>query len=125
MESNPNVEKINYRDIGVRIKECRIQFGMTQEKLAELANISIQHMSNIEHGATKLSLPTIIALANALAVSVDRLVAGSIHTAVGKECLSADFNRLIEDCTAEEAYFLYELVKSAKAVLRTNRGVLK
>lgn len=42
------VMEINYKDIGVRVKQERINKNITQEKLAEISGISVTHMSNIE-----------------------------------------------------------------------------
>ena len=50
------VMEINYKDIGVRVKQERINKNITQEKLAELSGVSVTHMSNIENANTKLSL---------------------------------------------------------------------
>ena len=58
--------ELDYRAIGKRIKIARIKADLTQEALAEKASLSTTHMSNIETGNSKLSLPTIVSLANAL-----------------------------------------------------------
>lgn len=67
--------ELDYRSIGRRIKIARIKADLTQEALAERVPLSTTHMSNIETGSSKLSLPTIVALANALSVSVDEFYA--------------------------------------------------
>lgn len=51
--------ELDYRAIGKRIKIARIKADLTQEALAEKASLSTTHMSNIETGNSKLSLPTI------------------------------------------------------------------
>lgn len=66
--------ELDYKAIGKRIKIARIQVDLTQEKLAEYVNLSPSHMSNIETGTTKVSLTTIVNIANALSVSVDERV---------------------------------------------------
>lgn len=66
--------ELDYRAIGKRIKIARIKADLTQEALAEKASLSTTHMSNIETGNSKLSLPTIVSLANALSVSVDEFL---------------------------------------------------
>lgn len=66
--------ELDYRAIGKRIKIARIKSDMNQEKLAELVGVSPTHMSNIETGTTRVSLQTIVRLANALSVSVDDLL---------------------------------------------------
>ena len=65
---------IDYDAIGLRIKIARIKAKITQESLAKQIALSPTHVSNIETGNTKLSLPTMINIANVLAVSVDDLL---------------------------------------------------
>ena len=50
----------DYTLIGKRIKEHLIALKLTQEWLAESADVGIQRMSKIENGHTKLSLPCLI-----------------------------------------------------------------
>ena len=66
--------EIDYKAIGQRIKIARIKKGITQESVANIINMTPSHMSNVETGKTKVSLPTLIAIANALSVSVDTLL---------------------------------------------------
>lgn len=70
--------ELDYKAIGKRIKIARIQVDLTQEKLAEYVNLSPSHMSNIETGTTKVSLTTIVNIANALSVSVDDLLCDNV-----------------------------------------------
>ena len=49
--------ELDYKEIGKRVKIARIRADLTQEALAEKAGLSITHMSNIENGHSKLSLP--------------------------------------------------------------------
>ena len=58
--------EVDYKAIGQRIKIARIKKGVTQETVADLIDITPAHMSNVETGKTKVSLPTLIAIANVL-----------------------------------------------------------
>ena len=69
---------LDYKSIGKRIKTARVQMDITQEKLAEMVNLSTSHLSNIETGTTRVSLPTIVNLANSLHVSVDYILADNV-----------------------------------------------
>jgi len=89
---------------------------MTQEKLAELTDLSVPHISNIENGKTKLSLPALVAIANALESSLDALVHDSLK--VTQEAFDKDFKDLLEDCSMKEKGFIYNLAKEAKNGLR-------
>lgn len=55
--------EIDYAEIGRNIREHRRRCGMKQKELAELINVSDQHISHIENGYTKLSLVTLVAIA--------------------------------------------------------------
>ena len=88
--------ELDYKAIGKRIKIARIQVDLTQEKLAEYVNLSPSHMSNIETGTTKVSLTTIVNIANALSVSVDDLLCDNVIHA--KPQFENDIKLLLDDC---------------------------
>ena len=106
----------NYADIGQRIKKFRQKQDMPQEHLAELAEVSVSHMSHIETGQTKLSLPAIIRVANALNVSADELLCGNLMQ--GKTVMQNEFADLMSDCSPAEAAYILGLLKFAKKGLR-------
>ena len=64
---------VDYKDMGKRIREIRESKHMTQAALSELAGIEPSNLSHIERAATKVSLPTLMNIANALEVSYERL----------------------------------------------------
>ena len=107
---------VDYKDMGKRIREFRESKHMTQAALAELAGIEPSNLSHIERAATKLSLPTLMNIANALEVSLDELVCGSLikseHIAVRQ------LNELLSDCTPDELQAVIEMVKVTKRILR-------
>ena len=69
---------IDYVIIGTRIREIRKNKKMTQATLAELSGVEPSNISHIERAATKLSLPTLVSIANALNVTLDELVYGNL-----------------------------------------------
>ena len=110
------MKHVNYEHIGNRIRTFRQTLGISQERLAELADISAPHMSHIETGRTKLSLPTLVRVANALNVSVDELLCGSLTQ--GKALMQNEFSDLLSDCTVEEIGFILSIVKALKKALQ-------
>ena len=60
--------------VGQRIKVIREREHMTQEYLAELVDVSPNHISVIERGVKIPRLDTFVAIANALDVSADELL---------------------------------------------------
>jgi DNA-binding XRE family transcriptional regulator len=61
------------RKFGKRVRYLRRDRDMTQEQLAELADLSVNFISQIERGYSSPSLETIIKFANALEVDVGEL----------------------------------------------------
>lgn len=111
--------EVNYEVIGNRIKEVRTAKGWTQAKLAEESGVEPSYISHIERAVTKLSLPTLICIANALGASLDELVytniAKSAHISVGM------IEKLLADCTPEEISAIAEVIKTTKSVLRAKK----
>lgn len=103
-------------NIGKRIREKRKAKNLTQETLAEKANVGTTHISHIETGCTKLSLKTFISIANALDVSADELLCDCINQS--SEIYRNELSLLTKDCSDKEIRFIYDLVKSTLNSLR-------
>ncbi len=110
---------IDYAVIGNRIRAARKGKGLTQELLAERAGVEPSNISHIERAATKVSLPTLIRIANALEKTLDELVYGNLiksaHVSVG------EMDALLADCSPDEIRALTEVVKTTKTVLRAQK----
>lgn len=61
--------------LGRKLRALRNAFGMTQEQLAEGADISLKHLGEIERGRGNPTLTTLEALAKALHVTPSDLIA--------------------------------------------------
>lgn len=111
--------EIDYKAIGQRVKIARIKKGTTQEAIADIIDVTPAHMSNIETGKTKVSLPTLIAIANALSVSVDTLLCDNVLTS--KVIFEGEAKEVFKDCDEYEIRLLVDLLKSAKEAIRKDR----
>jgi len=60
--------------LGVRISQLRLEAGMTQSKLAEKSNLSIDSISRIERGDRAPSLESLEKIAEALGVDPAELL---------------------------------------------------
>lgn len=69
-----NIE-LDFKIIGSRIQKRRNEKKMTQAELAELIDTNQKHLSRIEGGYHRCTLDIIVAIAKALDVSVDYLIA--------------------------------------------------
>ena len=103
--------EINYLKLGDRIRFYRTKLGFSQEKLAELVNLSNVRISNIENGNANPTIEAIVNIAMTLKVTPDQLLVDSIPQNKN------DLNSLLLDCTPEEVSILVENFRSLKKVL--------
>lgn len=107
--------EIDYKLIGKRIREERISQNLSQQTLAEIANLSPTNISHIERGATKLSLPSLISIANALAVSTDFLLCDSLIDA--DSVYINEITDLLVDCDSRDLRLVSDIIKTVKESL--------
>ena len=113
--------EIDYQAIGIRIRRFRKEKGLTQQMLAERSKQEPSNISHIERGATKLGLPTIVNIANALGVSVDDLLCDSLAKSDG--VFEREAAELLSDCTHWERKIITETMRSLKENLRKTKQI--
>ena len=101
--------------IGKRIKIARVQAELSQEALAEKADLSPTHMSNIENANTKLSLPVLVDLAAVLEVRVDDLLYD--NSPMKRNASIEAIIEMLDTCTTPQIKVIEDLVKAAKISL--------
>lgn len=109
---------IDYKAIGKNIRVARIKAGLTQEQLAEKTSLSTTHISNIETGNTKLSLPSIVTMSNVLSVSLDELLYCNVFHS--KVIYDKRAKEIFDDCNELESRLLIEILESTKSALRND-----
>ena len=108
--------ELDYISIGNRIRELRTVRGWTQAILAEKSGVEPSNISHIERAATKLSLPTLVSIANALGATLDEIAYGSL--AKSAHISAKMINDILSDCSPDELKSLAEVIRTTKLVLR-------
>lgn len=84
--------------ITMRMKALRKNQNMTQEQVADKANISLDHYGNIERNVCGFTLSTLIAISKALGTTLSYLM-------FGKQSQNDDeIHRLIKTFSIENSY---------------------
>ncbi len=95
------------RKMGARILSRRKELGLTQEKAAEKAGLTIQTISSAERGAKALRPENIVRISEVLQVTPDYLLLGTeVHDSLGS--LSDGIARL----TPQQRYHLKQIVEN-------------
>lgn len=87
------MQPIDSKEIGCRIREFRQKKGLSQERLAELLDLSPQQMQKYEAGASKLNTDKLQQLAEALGITLFALFEGYLDAPYA---LTPDEKRLVE-----------------------------
>ena len=105
---------MDFQWIGKRIRTLRRQAGLTQEQLAERANLSPSYLSHVERGTKRLSLDALEQIAEALAVPMTSLLTS--QTSDGSAPLLPE--ALLAPCTAGERQIILEVARTLARCLR-------
>lgn len=112
---------MDYYAIGQRIRRIRKAHGLSQEELAEKVGISTTHMSHIETGNTKLSLPVFVELAEALDVRTDEMLSDGEFAS--RSAAIEEIVRILDTCTTQEIKVIEDILKATKYSLQgTTQG---
>ncbi len=88
--------EMDLQEIGKRICVRRKQLGLTQERLAEQMDVSIQMVSNLERGNKAIRIENLIRLSQILDISTDYILIGR-ETAGDIQGLAARMEQLPEN----------------------------
>lgn len=103
---------LDYQKTGKRIRAARKAAGLSQEELAEKIWISVTHMSHIETGSTKLSLPVLVDIAGALNVSTDSLLFD--EEKLTKSDAVNQLSLTLDKCTKDEILLINEIARTVR-----------
>lgn len=107
---------MNYYEIGQRIRRIRKAHGLSQEELAEKIGISTTHMSHIETGNTKLSLPVLVSIASVLEVQTDDLLFEQVNAS--RSNALNEIAGSLDNCSSQELKIIQDIVRATKTALQ-------
>lgn len=109
---------MDYKRLGMRIKQARLNARMTQERLAEKIEMSAVYISQIENGSRKLSIDTLLRIANVLNISTDSLLRDGLS--IDDNDAAQDFRILIEGLANEDRELLLNLIRIIAKRIKKN-----
>ena len=84
-----------------------------------MVGLTSQHISHTEVASTKVSLPSLVKIANALHISVDKLLSDSMYDS--KTHLLEDVQLAFSDCNPDEVYAMLEAANAVKRAIRIRK----
>ena len=99
--------------LGKRVRELRKKRGLTQEQLAEKANVDVKFLGNIERGTENPTVGTLQKLAGALAVKAHQILSFE-HEIQGERLLRRRITQILDKCDEKELHTIFKLVSAIK-----------
>ena len=112
--------EIDFILVGKRIKEIRIEKGISQVTMADALGCDPCYVSKMECGAKRISISRIVAVAEALNVSVDTLLGRDGQT-TEKEA----FGDIFRESTPYERRLILGTIRGLMQVLREETAMEK
>lgn len=104
---------MSFYNLGEKIRETRLKRGFTQDKLAEMVDISTNFMSLIENGRN-MSVETLVKIADALGVTVDYLLCDTLD--MQSDVLSMQIFESISDLNDSEKMYFLSMIRQYKDI---------
>ena len=98
-------KEIDFSLIGRRIREVRLQKGISQADLAGAAGCNDSYISNIERSGKQISLTALVSVADALEVTADVLLSGNQRYDV--RAYHSEFVQILSDCDEFEKRIIF------------------
>ncbi|EEG72603.1 DNA-binding helix-turn-helix protein [[Clostridium] hylemonae DSM 15053] len=99
--------------IGFRVKQARLNAGLTQEELAEKANMSSSFISRLENGKILPSIKKLLMLADIMNVGLEDLLRDFFrHTGEPSDALTEQIFYQVDMMTVPEKQYLLSFVES-------------
>ena len=99
--------------LGEKIRKTRLNSCITQEKLAEMVDISTNFMSLIENGRN-MSVETLVKIADALGVTVDYLLSDTMEAQSDK--IMTQIAQNLSTLSDDEKLFFLNVIKQYKNI---------
>lgn len=104
------MKDLDFKYIGKKLKKLRLSKGLTQEYIANMADVNTSHISNIENNRVKISLPTLVHVCNALNVTVDSVLADEYNDP--SSVLEQEILRELRNCPVETQKQILKIIKA-------------
>ena len=77
---------VDFLEVGKRLRECRLEKGLTQERLAEMADLSSSFIGHIERAEKLPAINPVAKLSRCLNISLDYLIYGTVSSCDKEHC---------------------------------------
>lgn len=100
---------LNFSNIGKRIQATRVENKISQKEMADFLGISMNYISRLENGKTKIELKTFIKICDFLNISIYDVLNEKSDNII--RYMDKELYELIVKCNLEKQRLIYNMVK--------------
>ena len=100
---------MDFANIGKRIQATRMENKITQKEMADFLGLSMNYISKLENGKTKIELKTFIKICDFLNISIYAVLNEKTDHII--RYMDKDLYELIIKCNLEKQKLIYNMVK--------------
>jgi transcriptional regulator with XRE-family HTH domain len=104
-------KRVDYPALGEKIRQKRLNKGLSQEALSGAVDLSQSFYGHIERGDRKLSVESLVKIADYLDLSMDFLLLESKSPRGGDESLQCELNNIFRDKSQTQKDYLLNILK--------------
>ena len=102
------MEELNFEEIGKNIRAIRLERHYTQEYIADRIGVNVSHISNIENNRVKVSLTALVAICNALDITVDYILKNEYVSAYA---IDHEILKELSSCSSEKKEKILKIIQ--------------
>ncbi len=103
------MQEVDYQKLGQRIRQLRVQRGLTQAELSVMAGCSNNYLSHIETAQCKLSLSMLLRLSAVLGESTDYFLLDTPY-APPEAIINREISAKLEKCRPETLVAVSQMI---------------
>ena len=104
------MQELNFEEIGQAIRTSRLERHYTQEYIANKIGVNVSHISNIENNRVKVSLTALVAICNALGLTVDYILKNE-YTSESSDAIDREIMKELASCPPEKKEKILKIIR--------------
>ena len=101
---------VDYKLLGMRLREKRNSCNFTQEQLSERINCTPGYISQLERGVSRPNLDTLANICNVLKCDLSEIISNVNHTASSSS--DSDIGIVYDQLSASERKMIFKLINT-------------
>ena len=120
MQVSDEEVKVMLQDVSHKIRKERLRRGLSMARLAEIANLSVSHISKVEAEQCEIGLRALLKIATALGMEVTELLPDEMKTIPKMPTNGEKFEAIMQGANQQTIEFVLKMSEHMATALNEN-----